>query len=174
MTVPTVSDRVAQTVVKHMIEPTLDPIFHLDSYGYRPGKLTKQAIAETRKRCWKYDWVLNLTSRRRSIRSIMASCSRRCARHLKADWILLCDCGRSETAASAAFRMTACVSCAHCCSARLSVVGRPFRPEALFATQPCAIFNLEYESWRRLSVSPFDVPLCSSRQPSIDGTCHTP
>jgi len=56
--IPTVSDRVAQTVVKLMIEPTLDPIFHPDSYGYRPGKSAKQAIAVTRERCWKYDWVV--------------------------------------------------------------------------------------------------------------------
>src|SRR5437660_1144599 len=36
--VPTVSDRVAQTVVKHVLEPILDPLFDVDSYGYRPGK----------------------------------------------------------------------------------------------------------------------------------------
>ena len=56
--IPTVSDRIAQTVVKLMIEPTLDPIFHEDSYGYRPGKSAKQAIAVTRKRCWQYDWIV--------------------------------------------------------------------------------------------------------------------
>src|ERR1700730_12052988 len=56
--VPTVSDRIAQTVVKLMIEPIVDPVFHEDSYGYRPGKSAKQAIAETRKRCWPYDWVV--------------------------------------------------------------------------------------------------------------------
>jgi RNA-directed DNA polymerase len=56
--IPTVSDRIAQTVVKLMIEPTLDPAFHPDSYGYRPGKSAKQAIAVTRKRCWQYDWVV--------------------------------------------------------------------------------------------------------------------
>ena len=56
--VPTVSDRVAQTVAKLMIEPKLDPVFHPDSYGYRPGKSAKQAIAVTRKRCWQYDWVV--------------------------------------------------------------------------------------------------------------------
>ncbi|MFK4550732.1 hypothetical protein ABH944_002375, partial [Caballeronia udeis] len=37
---------------------TLDPVFHPDSYGYRPGKSAKQAIAVTRKRCWQYDWVV--------------------------------------------------------------------------------------------------------------------
>jgi retron-type reverse transcriptase len=72
--VPTVSDRIAQTVVKLLIEPTLEPIFHPDSYGYRPGRSAKQAIAVTKKRCWQYDWVVELTSRRPSIKSIMASC----------------------------------------------------------------------------------------------------
>src|SRR6202521_4949946 len=56
--IPTVSDRIAQTIVKRIIEPTLDPVFHPDSYGYRPGKSAKQAIAVTRKRCWQYDWVV--------------------------------------------------------------------------------------------------------------------
>ena len=53
--VPTVSDRVAQTVVKLLIEPELDPIFHPDSYGYRPGRSAKQAVAVTRERCWRYE-----------------------------------------------------------------------------------------------------------------------
>jgi group II intron reverse transcriptase/maturase len=56
--VPTVSDRIAQMVVKLMIEPQLDGLFHPDSYGYRPGKSAKQAIAVTRERCWRYDWVV--------------------------------------------------------------------------------------------------------------------
>lgn len=56
--VPTVSDRVAQTVAKMYLEPHLEPLFHKDSYGYRPGKSAKQAVAVTRKRCWNYDWVV--------------------------------------------------------------------------------------------------------------------
>ena len=56
--VPTVADRVAQVVVKRVIEPTLDPVFLADSYGYRPGKSALDAVAVTRERCWKYDWVL--------------------------------------------------------------------------------------------------------------------
>jgi RNA-directed DNA polymerase len=58
--VPTVADRVAQTVVKLLIEPKLDPIFHPDSYGYRPGRSAKQAVAVTRGRCWRYDWVVGV------------------------------------------------------------------------------------------------------------------
>ena len=56
--VPTVSDRIAQMVIKQLIEPDLDPIFLPDSYGYRPGKSALEAVGVTRKRCWKYDWVL--------------------------------------------------------------------------------------------------------------------
>ena len=56
--VPTVSDRVAQMVVKIYFEPKVEPYFHQDSYGYRPGKSALDAIAVTRQRSWKYDWVL--------------------------------------------------------------------------------------------------------------------
>src|SRR5258708_37725770 len=58
LTVPTVADRVAQTVVKQVIEPILDPIFLADSYGYRPNKSALDAVGVTRERCWKCDWVL--------------------------------------------------------------------------------------------------------------------
>jgi len=56
--IPTVSDRIAQTVVTLILEPKLEPIFHDDSYGYRPGKSAHDALATTRKRCWERDWVL--------------------------------------------------------------------------------------------------------------------
>ncbi len=56
--VPTVADRVAQMVVKQLIEPVLEPVFLPDSYGYRPGKSALNAVAVTRQRCWRYDWVL--------------------------------------------------------------------------------------------------------------------
>ena len=58
LSVPTVADRVAQTVVKQMIEPDLDKVFLADSYGYRPDKSALDAAGATRERCWKYDWVL--------------------------------------------------------------------------------------------------------------------
>ena len=56
--IPTVSDRIAQMVVKMYFEPLVEPYFHEDSYGYRPGKSAIQAVEVTRKRCWRYDWVL--------------------------------------------------------------------------------------------------------------------
>ena len=58
--VPTVADRVAQMVVKQILEPIVEPVFHPDSYGYRPRRSAAQALEVTRKRCWQYDWVLEL------------------------------------------------------------------------------------------------------------------
>jgi len=56
--VPTVSDRIAQMVVRDHLEPKIEPYFHKDSYGYRPGKSALDAVSVTRERCWRYDWVL--------------------------------------------------------------------------------------------------------------------
>lgn len=56
--IPTVADRIAQMVVKLEFEPKVEPHFLPDSYGYRPRKSALDAIEVTRKRCWKYDWVL--------------------------------------------------------------------------------------------------------------------
>jgi len=58
--IPTVSDRIAQTVVAMVLEPLLEPYFHPDSYGYRPGKSAQQALGMARQRCWRFDWVLDL------------------------------------------------------------------------------------------------------------------
>jgi len=54
---PTVSDRVAQTVARLYLEPNVEPLFHPDCYGYRPGRSALDAVAACRKRCWKSDWV---------------------------------------------------------------------------------------------------------------------
>jgi retron-type reverse transcriptase len=58
--IPTVADRVAQGVVKRALEPELERHFHADCYGYRPGKSALDAVAITRQRCWRYDWVVDL------------------------------------------------------------------------------------------------------------------
>jgi len=58
--IPTVADRIAQTVVKRYLEPILEEHFHPDSYGYRPGKSAIEAVGVARQRCWRYDWVLDL------------------------------------------------------------------------------------------------------------------
>lgn len=56
--VPTVADRVAQTAVKMVLEPLLEPVFDRDSFGYRPGRSALDAVALVRRRCWEYDWVV--------------------------------------------------------------------------------------------------------------------
>jgi RNA-directed DNA polymerase len=58
--IPTVADRIAQTVVALWLEPRTESIFHEDSYGYRPGRSPLMAVAKCRERCWKKDWVLDL------------------------------------------------------------------------------------------------------------------
>lgn len=58
--IPTVTDRIAQMTARLYLEPMIEPHFHLDSYGYRPQKSAHQAVEATRKRCWEYDWVIDL------------------------------------------------------------------------------------------------------------------
>ena len=61
--VPTVADRIAQTVVRGYLEPGVEPVFHEDSYGYRPGRSAHQALRVCRERCWRADWVLDMDIR---------------------------------------------------------------------------------------------------------------
>jgi len=58
--VPTIADRVAQTVVARRLEGKVEAIFHPDSYGYRPNRSALDAVAACRRRCWKYDWAVDL------------------------------------------------------------------------------------------------------------------
>ena len=58
--IPTVADRIAQMVVQQRLEPVLEPIFHADSYGYRPGRSAHDALRVVRQRCWRQDWVLDI------------------------------------------------------------------------------------------------------------------
>ncbi len=58
--IPTVADRIAQEVVRRALEPILEPVFHADSYGYRPGKSAIHAVAKARERCFRSAWVLDL------------------------------------------------------------------------------------------------------------------
>jgi RNA-directed DNA polymerase len=58
--VPTVADRIAQTVVTRYLEPVVERVFHPDSYGYRPGRSALQAVGVCRERCWQEDWVIDL------------------------------------------------------------------------------------------------------------------
>src|SRR5207244_13440664 len=61
--VPTVADRIAQTVASRYLEPKVEPLFHPDSYGYRPGRSAKQALGVCRERCWRSNWVIDLDIR---------------------------------------------------------------------------------------------------------------
>lgn len=87
--IPTVSDRVAQTVAKLIIEPILDPMFHPDSYGYRPGKSAKQAVAITKERCWKHDWVVEFDIKAAFDQIDHVLLMKAVRKHVKEDWILL-------------------------------------------------------------------------------------
>ncbi len=58
--IPTVGDRIAQAVVKRHLEDIVEPHFHSDSYGYRPGRSAHDAVARTRERCWRFKWVLDM------------------------------------------------------------------------------------------------------------------
>ncbi|WP_082268068.1 group II intron reverse transcriptase/maturase [Leptospira interrogans] len=87
--VPTVSDRIAQMVVKMHLEPLIDPKFHTDSYGYRPGKSAKDAVAITRKRCWKYDWVVEFDIKGAFDNIDHDLLMRALRKHTKLKWILM-------------------------------------------------------------------------------------
>jgi group II intron reverse transcriptase/maturase len=61
--VPNTADRIAQTAAAMLLEEEPEPIFHPDSYGYRPGRSAHDALAVARKRCWRQDWTLDLDVR---------------------------------------------------------------------------------------------------------------
>ena len=87
--IPSVTDRVAQTVAKLSFEPLVEPHFLGDSYGYRPGKSAHQALEVTRKRCWRFDWVLEF-----DIRGLFDNIDHRLLmkavkRHTNNRWLLL-------------------------------------------------------------------------------------
>jgi RNA-directed DNA polymerase len=89
--VPTVADRIAQTVVCLYLEPEVEPMFHPDSYGYRSGRSALDAVGVCRERCWKADWVIDL-----DIKAFFDSLDhqllvRAVSKHINTDrrWILL-------------------------------------------------------------------------------------
>jgi RNA-directed DNA polymerase len=68
--VPNVADRVAQTAASMLLEEKLEPIFHPDSYGYRPGRSAHDALAAARQCCWRQDWIVDF-----DIRAFLDACS---------------------------------------------------------------------------------------------------
>jgi RNA-directed DNA polymerase len=87
--IPTVSDRIAQTVVAMVLEPILEPHFHPDSYGYRPGKSAIQALGVARQRCWRSDWVLDLDIKGFFDNLDHALLLRALRKHTACPWVLL-------------------------------------------------------------------------------------
>jgi RNA-directed DNA polymerase len=87
--VPTVSDRIAQMVVKQLIEPDMEAIFLSDSYGYRPGKSALDAVGVTRERCWKYDWVLEFDIKGLFDNIDHGLLLKAVRKHVTCDWALL-------------------------------------------------------------------------------------
>jgi RNA-directed DNA polymerase len=87
--VPTVADRIAQTVVAMYLERLVEPVFHPDSYGYRPRRSALDAVAACRERCWRNDWVIDL-----DVRAFFDSVDhslmlKAVQRHTDAQWVLL-------------------------------------------------------------------------------------
>jgi RNA-directed DNA polymerase len=87
--IPTVADRIAQEVVRRYLEPLLEPKFHADSYGYRPGRSAIDGIRTARQRCWRYDWIVDL-----DIKAFFDSIDwelllRAVRKHTQCRWVLL-------------------------------------------------------------------------------------
>jgi RNA-directed DNA polymerase len=87
--IPTVADRVAQMVVKMHLEPLVEPCFHDDSYGYRPGKSALDAVATARQRCWRSDWVIDLDIKGFFDNLDWELVLKAVRRHDKTPWVLL-------------------------------------------------------------------------------------
>lgn len=87
--VPTVADRVAQMVAKMCFEPLVEPTFHRNSYGYRPGKSAHDALAVIRQRCWRYDWVLEFDIRGLFDNIDHGRMMAYVRKHTKSEWLLL-------------------------------------------------------------------------------------
>jgi RNA-directed DNA polymerase len=87
--IPTVADRIAQTVVKQALEPDLEKHFHPDSYGYRPGKSAHQAVGMARKRCWRYNWVLEYDIKGYFDNIDHELLMKAVRRHTQENWVLL-------------------------------------------------------------------------------------
>src|ERR1700726_1630737 len=87
--IPTVSDRIAQMVVKRYLEPVLEPVFHDDSFGYRPGRSAHDALAAARQRCWRFDWVLDLDIKGFFDNIDWELLMRAVRRHTDCAWVLL-------------------------------------------------------------------------------------
>lgn len=87
--IPTVADRIAQEVVRRCLEPLLEPLFHVDSYGYRPRRSAIDAVRTARQRCWRHDWIVDI-----DIKGFFDDIDHRLLlkavrKHTKCPWVLL-------------------------------------------------------------------------------------
>jgi group II intron reverse transcriptase/maturase len=87
--IPTVSDRVAQMVVNLYLKPLIEPIFHQDSYGYRPDKSALDALSQARRRCWRYDYVIELDIKGLFDHIDHELLMRAVRKHIQESWIIL-------------------------------------------------------------------------------------
>jgi RNA-directed DNA polymerase len=87
--IPSVSDRVAQMCAVLLLEPVIDPLFHENSYAYRPNRSAHQAVEAARRRCWRYDWVLDLDIRKFFDTIDHELLMKAVKRHTSEPWILL-------------------------------------------------------------------------------------
>lgn len=87
--IPTITDRIAQMVARMYVEPVVEPMFCDDSYGYRPNKSAIDAIATARKRCWRYDYVIELDVKGLFDNIDHELLMKVVARHVKEEWICL-------------------------------------------------------------------------------------
>jgi len=87
--IPTVADRVAQMTVKLHLEPFVEPSFSENSYGYRPNKSALDAVGVTRKRCWKFNWVLEFDIKKLFDRIDHELLMKAVRKHTNSKWVLL-------------------------------------------------------------------------------------
>jgi RNA-directed DNA polymerase len=87
--IPTIADRIAQTVVRGLLEPGLELIFHEDSYGYRPRKSAAMALGKARERCWKLNWVVDVDIKGYFDNIPHGLLMKAVSRHCRSKWMLL-------------------------------------------------------------------------------------
>ena len=87
--IPTIADRIAQTVVRGLLEPGLELIFHEDSYGYRPNKSAVMALGKARERCWKLNWVVDVDIKGYFDNIAHGLLMKAVGKHCRVKWMLL-------------------------------------------------------------------------------------
>ena len=71
------------------LEPLVEPVFHEDSYGYRPGKSALDAVGVARQRCWRQGWVLDLDIKAFFDNIDWSLLMRAVRKHTRCPWVLM-------------------------------------------------------------------------------------